>query len=585
MADIQDMTPGEVLTDASVAEFIKVLGLSIAEAQRALDENSVDQMGEFLVPRASLGGKSLLDMGLMPAFYHYQHADITCSMQLSLRVERDLSVGLQLAGSYGAAPGGVGDVGVERYAIIDVAPTAEGTITIGGQEFQLTGDDPLTRMQGLQRAVTSDERTGVSRLLYRESARTFDIRSAAVEERVRTTKTSIAFQGAGFSRAIIQIATDEDTEFEFGDEAAVVTTAQGSLGEYADHVLTEIKRTKINDQELQARLVGPGQTLLKAYFETGRHHLEEFSAAGKTHNRDYATEYADLAGFIRTNGLGVEVEGYGDARPDPEPAVSTGVSNRALALRRAAAVQKLLEQHGVDPAHMTVRDSQGPGEGRGGGSADDRSTLGSAELRIIGQSKYYLYCRAPEGEEFGSLKPEPESAAAGNAFIFHAQPTSLELAGSVTINGTSFSLRGAAAGSEGAGPPASYAANLRDDINANSDVNFVASAQGNVVTVFGKNEPFRVELYTSETRPIQLEGSSGVTIRQQFDQTAPKALTRPSTGNRAVAVGASLDVRFGRQFGMGVTGNSSISARLVSIPAPPQFLQTIRDFLADRRDG
>ena len=31
MPDIQDMTPGEVLAEASVAEFIKALGLSIAE--------------------------------------------------------------------------------------------------------------------------------------------------------------------------------------------------------------------------------------------------------------------------------------------------------------------------------------------------------------------------------------------------------------------------------------------------------------------------------------------------------------------------------------------------------------------------
>ena len=84
MPDIADMTPGEVLTEASVAEFIKALGLSIAQAQKALDENSVDQIGEFIRPREGLDGRSLLDLGLSPAFYHYQHADVSCSMQLSL---------------------------------------------------------------------------------------------------------------------------------------------------------------------------------------------------------------------------------------------------------------------------------------------------------------------------------------------------------------------------------------------------------------------------------------------------------------------------------------------------------------------
>src|SRR6188768_2335467 len=101
MPDIEDMTPGEVLADASVAEFIKNLGLSIAEAQTALDENSVNQIAHFVEPREGLGGKTLLDLGLSPAFYHYQHADISCSLQLSLRVERDFGLDLNLGGNFG----------------------------------------------------------------------------------------------------------------------------------------------------------------------------------------------------------------------------------------------------------------------------------------------------------------------------------------------------------------------------------------------------------------------------------------------------------------------------------------------------
>ncbi|HMU67197.1 MAG TPA: hypothetical protein PKE57_08630, partial [Cellvibrionaceae bacterium] len=100
MAEYDGLTPGQVLADASVAEFIKSLGIGIAEAQRALDENSVQQIAEFIEPREGLGGKTLLDLGLSPAFYHYQHADITCSMQLSLRVQKDLSLGLNLNGSF-----------------------------------------------------------------------------------------------------------------------------------------------------------------------------------------------------------------------------------------------------------------------------------------------------------------------------------------------------------------------------------------------------------------------------------------------------------------------------------------------------
>ncbi len=83
------MTPGEVLADASVADFISELGLGIAAAQTALDDNSLRQIDAFTTPREDLGGRSLLDLGLTPAFYHYQHADISCSMQIRMEVGRD----------------------------------------------------------------------------------------------------------------------------------------------------------------------------------------------------------------------------------------------------------------------------------------------------------------------------------------------------------------------------------------------------------------------------------------------------------------------------------------------------------------
>ena len=97
MADYDGLKPGEILADASVAEFISRLGLGIAEAQRALDENSIDQLAEFTKARDDLNGKTLLDLGLMPAFYHYQFADLSCSLQLSLKVQKSTGVDFKIS--------------------------------------------------------------------------------------------------------------------------------------------------------------------------------------------------------------------------------------------------------------------------------------------------------------------------------------------------------------------------------------------------------------------------------------------------------------------------------------------------------
>jgi hypothetical protein len=149
MVDYDGLTPGQVLADASVAEFIKNLGLGIAEAQKALDDNSVDQIAEFIEPREGLGGRTLLDMGLSPAFYHYQHADLACSLQLSLRVEKDLSLGLNLSGSLNDTSTESGDSSTTetstesgsstrsetRQASLEITSASAGSLSVGGQAF------------------------------------------------------------------------------------------------------------------------------------------------------------------------------------------------------------------------------------------------------------------------------------------------------------------------------------------------------------------------------------------------------------------------------------------------------------------
>ena len=92
MPDLEEMTPGQRLADTNVATFIENLGLGIARAQRALDENSLNTAVEMATTRPEFSNRSLLDLGFSPTFYHYQHADLEVSMQMTLRVERSTSV-------------------------------------------------------------------------------------------------------------------------------------------------------------------------------------------------------------------------------------------------------------------------------------------------------------------------------------------------------------------------------------------------------------------------------------------------------------------------------------------------------------
>lgn len=592
MADYDGLTPGQVLADASVAEFIKTLGLSIAEAQQALDENSVDQIGEFLIPRESLGGKTLLDLGLSPAFYHYQHADISCSLQLSLRVEKDLSVGLNLNGSYSdnqtsnsdqsesseSTESGTTTATRERTAEVSIESASTGALSIGGRSFNLSGDDPLARIRALQDAVMNDAEAGVPRLLYEPGDRSFVITTDADSGKVVTTDKTVAFVGGGFDSCVIQIDTNSDTDYQFNAGLTVNTSAQASIQAYANHVATQIENAGY-----RVSLAGPGSPVYTASFRTGHHHIETFEVDGTTYNSAAFESIGRMARFALAHNYELDVEGFADAQGYRGQTESeSDDSNIQLGNRRADEVIRVLVANGM-PANRVHRvASRGREDALAAGEPADNVAFRKAEVRIRDRSAYLLIAHSSSASlTISDITPDKTSpGSTGNGFAWLFQPQPLSLSGNkVSIDATDFDLSGAAVAGHASGSPSAYAENLKNAINANGSVDYSASAEANMVTVFGKTTPFRLTLITSEQRSIQLSGSEGISITRSFTRTESSSLTRQNTGNRAVAVGASLDVRYSRQFEMNVSGNSAISARLVSIPAPPEFLETIRSFL------
>lgn len=591
MPDLEDMTPGQILADASVAEFIKSLGLAIAEAQTALDRNSVNQIPEFVKPIESLGGKSLLDLGFSPAFYHYQHADLSCSLQLSLKVAKNLSVGLGLTGSYNSASTGANSgstsasstesgsstAASERNAQLQVTSVSTGALTVGDKSFTLTGSDALTRIRGLQQALTADAAAGVPRALYTAPDDTFAISTDAPADRVITTNRTVAFVGAGWALGIIRIDTNADTTYRLNATTEVTTTAKADVAAYAEHVAAQFQAAGFD-----ARTLGPGSPATRIHFPTGRHHIEEFTAEGSPRNVRAKRNLEALAGLSRAMGIKLKVQGRTDNQPYPGGAAASDASNRQLGDRRANEVRDALIGYGASADKVTVTASTGAADARAAGGPADQVAFRNAEVHYDPDFHHVVVTartadQALEGVTPANLTPPPTT---GNAWYFMVSPRALSLTGKkCTIDATDFPFRGAAASGAASGSAEAYAANLATDINANTGIDFTASADANVVTVYKKSSPFTLNLFTAESRQLNLSGTEGITVTRQFTRTTSSSSTENQTSNSTVAFGASLDVRYGRQFDTTVTGNSAITARLVSIPAPPQFLEAIRDYL------
>ena len=587
MAKYDGMKPGEILADASVAEFIKTLGLSIAEAQQALDENSVNQIAEFIEPREGLGGKTLLDLGLSPAFYHYQHADITCSMQLSLKVEKNLSLGLNIGGSLksnstensnssqneSSSESGSTTETKTRHANIQITSASAGSLTVGGRAFPLTGNSPLERIQNLRNSLTGDPATGIARVLYELKPTPLTITTDAPAEKVITTENSVAFKGAGFDRALVRVGKNVDTDYILHASHTANTTAKASLQAYATHVGAQIAAEGYDTTN-----VSPSDRL----FSFG-----DFGTGDAIVKDSWATDLDYMAEVIKAMNTRVDIQGFADRQMYPGGVAASDSDNRELGDLRARNILNALHQRGVPKTLLNVLASTGDKAAADAGDPRGKNNPLFRRADITTTRSYHLIMvRARSGgpnlHKAADISPNKiGDTGTDNGFISLYRPTPLSLSGkSVTIDGSNFPFDSTAVASFAAKDPRAYALNLANDINGHATAALKASAQANVVTISRNGDAFELKLITAEQRNITLSGTSGITVKTQFTRSRSSSMTRQNTGNRTVAVGASLDVGYSRKFEMNVTGNSSISARLVSIPAPPQFLETIKEYLS-----
>lgn len=95
--NIEDLNnAANVLQKVDVSGIFTSLALGIAEAQEKLDDNSIRQL--IRLSEQEVAGKSLLELGFVPAFYQFEYADISASIHLEMQAsqEEELKASLKL---------------------------------------------------------------------------------------------------------------------------------------------------------------------------------------------------------------------------------------------------------------------------------------------------------------------------------------------------------------------------------------------------------------------------------------------------------------------------------------------------------
>ncbi|MEM8553457.1 MAG: hypothetical protein AAGF71_01390 [Pseudomonadota bacterium] len=103
MSAVEGVT--RALVSAPLPIIIEQLGISIARAQAALDENSVAMAQAMAASKVDVGGEeyNLISLGFQPTFYAFTEATVESKLSFSMMesTEFGVSVGVSAGGGFG----------------------------------------------------------------------------------------------------------------------------------------------------------------------------------------------------------------------------------------------------------------------------------------------------------------------------------------------------------------------------------------------------------------------------------------------------------------------------------------------------
>lgn len=600
MNDYDGMSPGQVLNDASVADFIKSLGLGIAEAQKALDVNSVEQLDAFTRPISGLGGKSLLELGLQPAFYHFQQADLSCSLQLSLKVQKSFGVDFGIEGKYensdktkdfdenilNQTEGFTSERTQTRTAEVTIKSNSRGAMQINGQSVNLEGHSLDERIKNFAEAVRGNQ--DISRAIPVQQPTAISpppqkVSQDIADDEIVFTPNSVAFIGNKFNRGTIIIRENPSSSetYQLKNNTSVDvepdTDAKGFAAKVANAIdAIEGYTAKVfpHDQPLAEFYFGVNLDFPYSNNDTDKQRTNELSTKESS---EIITLYAQV---IKNKGIKMKVIGH---------ASRTGSDqlNQDLSNRRAENIKKLLVDSGAPSALITT---EGRSFDEAPASEGENPLRRKAEI-LVDESIHLVFVNAEQGHAINKTQVLPnklaDNATQGNGFIYVLSAVNLTNLNNkqISIKGTQFSLSGDAINGLEANSPEAFAANLTKDVNALNALAVEATRRGHIAYLSNASDEVKLILVSESSKEINLSGSDGVTVKTNFTRTQTQTTRKEREGNTTVAVGASLNVRYSRQFEMEITGNSSISARLVSVPPPTEFVESMQAILNDKKGG
>jgi outer membrane protein OmpA-like peptidoglycan-associated protein len=529
MDKLSDLKPGDVLGQVDLGSYISSMAKGVAEAQRALDDNTIGLLGAFTQKLDGLAGKSLLQLGLSPAFYHFRSATISASVAMSIRVRQEIDVKVHVEAGKGSSSS------TTTTSTVKQTSSAHETVTFSDHVAQTqSASSGASAMQAIDSYAAGNSATSTQFVLAERLA------VAAASRSILKGSGLVLYNGpadlyavppAGQEWAVLHLAQPAQGEqYQLKPGAPYVPSAGTTPDDMAQAIKALVKTAYI----LPA--AAASGDLREVQFDSNSHIVKPVGGV------DYSARLRALAQLVDAANLDpVAVTGHTDG-------VGPADYNQRLSQLRANSVRDVLATYNV-----TVDSATGLGETGAANNVADQ-TQRWAKVAVKPFTGCLIYIEDDPGALSATITGQLKSGA---------YPT---LGEGIHQRGNIMT-----------------AAQLAAQFISTDKVE--ASQSGELVyltnSATSNEKVAKVQVFAAQSSSAQSDSSTDLDVDQ--DTTANTALEQltETKSNRAAAIAGSVDVRFARMFDVSMSGNMSIAAELVSIPAPPEFLQFIKDYLED----
>lgn len=527
---VEDFANGaNILQQVDVSQIFKSLAMGIAEAQQELDDNSISQLQRL--SETELAGKSLLELGFVPAFYSFTYADISASIHLRMAEKTSFELGVKANFDYessSASESDFSDLSKEHQFFSEkeeyksnrkfsMKSSSTSSIKVNDQYYSFDQQEGcISKIEKMHDQLLQDDK--IERVNIQRSNEYTTV--------YKTLDTYTILRLANYTTGVtggVTVSTDFQTTFN-----TAPTTAIGFFGD-------QLYRSGVPSVTLQLFFDFDKEEINFGYDQT---------VLPAVANKDVIFEA--LATILRMDPtLKIMIDGYTDGSGED-------IYNENLSKRRCSSMRKWFHCRGVP---LNQLDMKGHGETLAP-TEDPDEDYRKVKITLLGGRGYIFFITDLSGVS-------PTTTSSVNYFI---ESTTSEL---IITN----------EGAEDFEASSSYT--TLDDFKSTHNLEyFHVEEREDVLYLLNKSTEITFMTYSANSESIEIvaEEGSEEEIRVYNSENSMERIKNIATKNnsdRRFAAGASVDIRIARQFEMSIEGSASMSARMVAVPPPAQFLTHI----------